>query len=57
MLKYIGNGRKIQAANVYGYYGLNCYEEAIKLDKAAYLQMQAADYVLNNDDRHRQNST
>lgn len=37
------------------YYGLNPYEEAIKLDRKFYLQMQIADYLLNNNDRHEQN--
>lgn len=36
-------------------YGLNPYEEAAKIDRTAYLQMQIADYVLNNNDRHEQN--
>ncbi|MCB6203441.1 hypothetical protein [Extibacter muris] len=36
-------------------YGLNPYEEAVKLDRTAYLQMQIADYILNNNDRHEQN--
>lgn len=36
-------------------YGVNPYQEAIKLDKAAYLKMQIADYILNNNDRHEQN--
>lgn len=38
-----------------GYYGLNPYEQAVEIDRRAYLQMQVADYVLNNDDRHGQN--
>lgn len=37
------------------YYGLNPYEEAMKLDRRLYLQMQIADYLLNNNDRHEQN--
>lgn len=37
------------------YYKLNPYEEAIKIDRKAYLQMQVADYILNNNDRHEQN--
>lgn len=36
-------------------YGLNAYEEAEKIDESAYLQMQLADYILNNHDRHEQN--
>lgn len=36
-------------------YGLNPYEEAIRIDRAAYLKMQIADYILNNNDRHEQN--
>ncbi len=36
-------------------YGLNPYEEAVKIDRKAYLQMQIADYLLNNNDRHEQN--
>lgn len=36
-------------------YELNPYEEAVKIDRTAYLQMQIADYVLNNNDRHEQN--
>lgn len=38
-----------------GHYGLNPYEQAIKIDRRSYLMMQIADYVLNNDDRHGQN--
>ena len=37
------------------YYGLNPFEEAKKIDREAYLQMQIADYILNNNDRHEQN--
>lgn len=36
-------------------YGLNPYKEARKMDEDAYLQMQVADYILNNNDRHEQN--
>lgn len=36
-------------------YGLNAYEEAGKMDPEAYLKMQIADYILNNNDRHEQN--
>lgn len=36
-------------------YGLNPYEEAEKIDREFYLQMQVADYILNNNDRHEQN--
>lgn len=36
-------------------YGLNAYQEAEKIDRASYLQMQIADYILNNNDRHEQN--
>lgn len=36
-------------------YGLNPYEEAKKVDRNAYLKMQIADYILNNNDRHEQN--
>ena len=36
-------------------YGLNPYVEAIKIDRTAYLKMQIADYILNNNDRHEQN--
>lgn len=36
-------------------YGLNPYREAARVDRTAYLQMQVADYLLNNDDRHGQN--
>lgn len=38
-----------------GFYGRNPYIEAEKLDRKAYLEMQVADYLLNNDDRHGQN--
>lgn len=37
------------------HYNLNPYEEAGKMDRTAYLQMQVADYILNNIDRHDQN--
>ncbi len=36
-------------------YGLNAYEEAVKIDRPFYLKMQIADYILNNSDRHEQN--
>lgn len=36
-------------------YELNAYEEAIKIDSKAYHEMQIADYILNNNDRHEQN--
>ena len=36
-------------------YGMNPYEEAVKIDKQAYLEMQIADYIINNNDRHEQN--
>lgn len=36
-------------------YGLNPYEEAVRIDPTAYWQMQVADYILNNTDRHEQN--
>lgn len=36
-------------------YGLNPYEEAVKIDEEAYLKIQIADYILNNNDRHEQN--
>lgn len=36
-------------------YGLNAWEEAGKIDRDFYLQMQIADYILNNSDRHEQN--
>ena len=36
-------------------YGANAYKEAEKLDRKAYLEMQIADYILNNNDRHEQN--
>lgn len=38
-----------------GTYGLNPYEEAMKIDREAYLKMQMVDYILNNNDRHEQN--
>lgn len=38
-----------------GFYGLDPYEEAARTDRRAYLKMQVADYILNNDDRHGQN--
>ncbi len=37
------------------FYGLNPYEEAQNIDRTFYLQMQIADYILNNNDRHEQN--
>lgn len=36
-------------------YGLDAYKEAKKIDPESYLQMQIADYILNNNDRHEQN--
>lgn len=36
-------------------YGRNAYEEAEKIDRDFYLNMQIADYILNNNDRHEQN--
>lgn len=36
-------------------YDLNPYQEAIQIDRYSYLQMQIADYILNNNDRHEQN--
>lgn len=36
-------------------YGMNAYEEAEKIDRKFYLEMQIADYILNNNDRHEQN--
>ncbi len=36
-------------------YGLNAFEEAAGIDRELYLQMQLADYLLNNNDRHEQN--
>lgn len=36
-------------------HGLNPYDEAARIDRTAYLQMQIADYILNNNDRHEQN--
>lgn len=36
-------------------YGLDPYEEAKGIDAERYWQMQIADYILNNDDRHEQN--
>ncbi len=38
-----------------GNYGLDAYEEAVKIDREFYLKMQVADYLLNNNDRHEQN--
>ena len=38
-----------------GFYGLNPYSEAAGIDRKFYLQMQIADYLLNNNDRHEQN--
>lgn len=38
-----------------GHYGLNPYEQAVEIDRRAYLEMQIGDYILNNDDRHGQN--
>lgn len=36
-------------------YGLNAYDEAARIDREFYLKMQIADYILNNNDRHKQN--
>lgn len=36
-------------------YGLNPYREGAGVNRTVYLQMQVADYLLNNDDRHGQN--
>lgn len=36
-------------------YGLNAYQEAEKIDSRSYMEMQVADYILNNNDRHEQN--
>ena len=36
-------------------YGLNPYDEARKINPEAYLKIQIADYILNNNDRHEQN--
>ena len=36
-------------------YELKPYKEAMKIDCKAYLKMQVADYILNNNDRHEQN--
>lgn len=36
-------------------HGQNAYEEAVKIDTEAYMEMQIADYILNNNDRHAQN--
>lgn len=38
-----------------GHYGLNPCAEAMKIDWRAYLKMQLADFILNNNDRHQQN--
>ena len=38
-----------------GHYGLDAYEQAMKMDPSAYRRMQIADYLLNNSDRHEQN--
>ena len=35
--------------------GLSAYQEAVRIDRRAFLQMQIADYLLNNNDRHEQN--
>lgn len=42
-------------ASFCGYYRLNPYEQAERIDRRFYLQMQIADYLLNNSDRHEQN--
>lgn len=36
-------------------YRLNPYKEAQGVDEERYLEVQIADYILNNDDRHEQN--
>ena len=36
-------------------HGKNAYQETVKLDKKHYLEMQVADYILNNVDRHTAN--
>lgn len=36
-------------------YGMNAYEEAKNIDSKFYYEMQIADYILNNTDRHEQN--
>ena len=36
-------------------YGMNPYHEAVRMGREAYLEMQIADYILNNNDRHEQN--
>lgn len=36
-------------------YGMNPFEEAMKIDREFYLKMQIADYLVNNMDRHEQN--
>lgn len=36
-------------------YGMNAYEEAKRINPKAYFEMQIADYILNNNDRHEQN--
>lgn len=36
-------------------YGLNAYEEAKRVDPKAWMEMQVADHILNNPDRHEQN--
>lgn len=42
-------------SNFCSIYGLNPYDEARKINPEAYLKMQIADYILNNNDRHEQN--
>lgn len=37
------------------YEGKNVFEEVLRLDRKHYLEMQAADYILNNIDRHGAN--
>ena len=37
------------------YEGKNVYEEVLRLDRRHYLEMQTADYILNNIDRHGAN--
>ena len=36
-------------------HGKNVYQETVELDKKHYLEMQVADYILNNVDRHAAN--
>ncbi len=36
-------------------WGLDPFAQAVEIDRKSYLQMQIADYLLNNNDRHGQN--